>query len=98
MREFEANYGRLIIRFKWLVLLLTAVLILGAGSGGRLLTFTNDYRMFFSDDNPQLLAFEALENTYTKNDNVMFVVAPEDGDAFSRKTLAAVEWLTQEAW
>ncbi|MEM7407972.1 MAG: MMPL family transporter, partial [Pseudomonadota bacterium] len=98
MREFEANYGRWIIRYRWVVLLLTVVLILTAGSGGRLLRFTNDYRVFFSDDNPQMLAFEALENTYTKNDNVMLVVTPDDGKVFSKNTLAAVEWLTEEAW
>ncbi len=98
MHEFESNYGRWIIANRWWVLLATIVLIMSAGSGGQHLRFTNDYRLFFSDDNPQLLAFEALENTYTKNDNVMFVVVPEDGQVFSPQALAAVEWLTEEAW
>ena len=98
MREFEAKYGGWVIRFKWLILLPTLAVILAAGSGGRLLTFTNDYRIFFGDDNPQMLAFEVLENTYSKNDNVMFVVAPADGQVFTRETLEAVEWLTEQAW
>ena len=98
MREFEAKYGGWVIRFKWLILLPMLAVILAAGSSGRLLTFTNDYRIFFGDDNPQMLAFEALENTYTKNDNVMFVVAPADGQVFTRETLEAVEWLTEQAW
>ena len=98
MHEFESNYGRWVIANRWWVLLATIVLIMSAGSGGQHLRFTNDYRLFFSDDNPQLLAFEALENTYTKNDNVMFVVVPEDGQVFSPQALAAVEWLTEEAW
>ncbi|MBT6596183.1 MAG: MMPL family transporter, partial [Nitrospina sp.] len=57
-----------------------------------------DYRVFFSKDNPQLLAFETLQNTYTKNDNVMFAVEPKDGKVFTRETLAAIEDITQASW
>lgn len=80
---------------------LTACLLLVAAAaawGAHLLTFSNDYRIFFSRDNPQLAAFDALQNTYTKSDNVLFVVAPRDGNVFTRRTLAAVEWLTAQAW
>ena len=41
----------------------------------RYLTFNNDLRAFFSEENPQLQALEALENTYNKIDNVYFTVA-----------------------
>ena len=98
MREFEAGFGELVLRFRWAVIVATLILVGLAASGGQFLKFTNDYRIFFSDDNPQLLAFEALENTFSKNDNVMFVLAPKSGEVFSRQNLAAVEWLTNEAW
>ncbi|MDQ1362761.1 MAG: uncharacterized protein QG652_621, partial [Pseudomonadota bacterium] len=75
-------------------LLLIAVLAAGAGR----LAFTNDYRVFFSEDNPQLLAFENLQNTYTKNDNVMFVITPKDGKVFTTGTLAAVRDITKQGW
>jgi len=61
------------------------------------LKFDTDYRVFFSEDNPELLAFERLKNTYTKNDNVLFVLAPKDGQVFSHETLVAVAWLTKAA-
>ena len=35
---------------------------------------------------------------YTKNDNVMFVLAPKDGNAFSKETLEAIKILTEKAW
>ena len=69
-----------------------------AGSGGRHLTFSNDYRYFFSKENPQLNAFEALQDTYTKNDNVLFVIAPKNGRVFTRETLAIIEELTEASW
>ncbi len=98
MHEFEARFGSWVIRHRWWIILITLALVFLAASGGRHLSFTTNYRVFFSADNPQLLAFEGLENTYTKNDNVMFVLAPRDGEVFSRETLATVTTLTEKAW
>ena len=92
------TYAEWIIRFKWLVILLCVMAIAAMGYGAQFLTFTNDYRVFFSKENPQLLAFENLQDTYSKNDNVMMVLVPEDGNVFTEKTLRAVTWLTEQAW
>ena len=92
------GYSEWIIRFKWLVILLSLVGVLAMGYGAQFLTFTNDYRVFFSKENPQLLAFENLQDTYSKNDNVMMVLVPEGGEVFTAKTLKAVIWLTEQAW
>ncbi len=43
-------------------------------------------------------ALEALENTYTKDDNVFIVLAPKHGNVFTRQTLAAVQELTDACW
>ncbi len=91
-------YFSWILRHRWLVVVLSVLLIGLTASGVRFLGFSNDYRMFFSEENPQLLAFEALQNTYTKTDNVLFVVSPRDGDVFTPEALATVEWLTRESW
>ncbi len=87
-----------IVRHPYLVVTLTLLSIALAASGARYLSFSNDYRMFFSEENPQLRAFEAMQNTYTKTDNVLFVVSPKDGNVFTRDTLASIEWLTKESW
>jgi len=92
------NYAEGVIRYKWLVILLSVLLVMAMGYGTQFLTFTNDYRVFFSKENPQLLAFENLQDTYSKNDNVMMVLVPEDGEIFTEKTLKAVIWLTDQAW
>jgi predicted RND superfamily exporter protein len=92
------NYAEFVIRHKYLSVLLSIMMIGSMGYGVQFLTFTNDYRVFFGEDNPQLMAFENLQDTYSKNDNVMFVLVPEDGKVFTRKTLEAVAWLTERAW
>jgi predicted RND superfamily exporter protein len=96
--RFAAALTSRVIRHRGLVLVgavLVAVLI---GSGATRLEFSTNYRVFFSEANPELQAFEELQNTYTKNDNFFFVVEPKDGAAFDRETMAAVEELTEAAW
>ncbi len=83
----EKNYAEFIIRHKVLTIILSILMVMSMGFGAQFLTFTNDYRIFFGEDNPQLLAFEDLQDTYSKNDNVMFLLVPEDGKVFSNRTL-----------
>jgi len=88
----------------WLVerrLLLSAismVLIVALGFGLAHLKFNSSYKIFFKDDNVQLLAHELIQDTYTKTDNLMFVVEPLDKEVFSNATLDSVETLTRESW
>ncbi|MBT5470192.1 MAG: MMPL family transporter [Nitrospina sp.] len=92
------GFGGWVLQFRWWIILATLLLVLSAASGARFLSFSTDYRVFFSKDNPQLVAFETLQNTYTKNDNVMFAVEPKDGKVFTRETLAIIEEITQASW
>jgi len=94
----NGRFFRFVLTHPWMIVILSILFIAAIGSGARYLHFKNDYRMFFSEDNPQLQAFEAMQNTYTKVDNVLFVISPKDGNVFTRETLATVEWLTKEAW
>ena len=98
MTALGAHIGQWTVRHRWTVILAMLLLVIAAGSGIRLLTFNNDLRVFFSDENPQLQALEDLEATYNKIDNVLFVIAPRNGKVFTRGTLAAIETLTGAAW
>lgn len=98
MQGIESKLGAWVIKYRWLIIVLSLLLVVAAASGGRFLVFKADYRVFFSEDNPQLQAFDKLEKTYTRNDNVLFVLTPKDGNVFTRKTLKAIEILTEKAW
>jgi len=87
-----------VIRYRVWVLVLSVVVVILAAIGIRWLSFESDYRVYFGDSNPQLRAFEQIQNTYTKYDNVLLALAPKDRQVFSQSTLAAVEWLTEQAW
>ncbi|KJZ10680.1 RND transporter [Marinomonas sp. S3726] len=96
--DWASRYADWLIRNRWLVLIASVLITLFIASGARLLAFNNDYRVFFSEDNPQLQEFEQLQRTYTKIDNVLFAIEPKDNNAFSNDALAAVEELTEKSW
>ena len=98
MKSFEAGLSRFIITYRIPLILLSLLFVAGTGYGTRFLTFSSNSRMFFSEDNPELQAFNALEQTYTKFENVFFTLAPKSGNVFTRDILAAVQDLTEKSW
>ena len=95
---FAKRFAERVLAFRWWVILGTLAWVAAASGGIALLDFSADYRIFFDEDNPQLLALEEQENTYGKNDNVVFLIVPDDGDATSQAALSAAVWLTEAAW
>ncbi len=91
-------YAAWLMRWRWFVIAATLMVVGMFASGMRFLEFTTDYRAFFSAQNPQMLAFEKMQSTYAKADNVMFVITPKDGTVFTAKTLESIQWLTEQAW
>lgn len=93
-----AAYSNFVIKNRWWVILFSLMMMLGLTSGAQYIGFDNDYRVFFSDQNPHLKAFDSQQKTYTKNDNILFVITPQHGEVFAPDVLAAVEEATREAW
>lgn len=92
-------YGEFLLNNRILCLLALIVFTLFGASGAQFLYFDNDYRAFFGKENPQLNAFEKLQQTYTQVDNVNFAFEPlGDQKANSPEVLAAVEELTEMGW
>ena len=91
------RWGELVVKHKWIVLLLTLVLAMGLGSQGKM-EFDGDYHVFFSKSNPELEAFDGLQEKYSKVDNIIMVLAPKNNNVFTKENLIAIEELTAEAW
>jgi uncharacterized protein len=98
MDELSVAFGKWVIHRRWLVILAAIAISAGLISGGRFLVFNGDYRIFFSDDNPYLKAFDLIERTYTKTDNILFVIKAKEGDVFNAETLDTIKQMTDEAW
>ncbi|WP_306250196.1 RND family transporter [Parvularcula sp. IMCC14364] len=96
--QFAIRLAHFVIRFRWLVLLVTIGGAMAIATNASKLEFESNYRVFFSPENPELQAFENFQTTYVKNDNLLFVIEPADGKVFTNETLAVVHELTEEGW
>ena len=96
------RFGASVLRWRWPILGLTVLFVIAMAAGGQYLKISNDSRIFFSADNPQLIAFEALEATYTEANTVLIAVAPKAeasaGGIFTPDALSAVAELTEQGW
>ena len=93
------QYGEFVTRRPFLVIVLSLLLTMVALAGGQHLRFTNDYRYFFSNENPYLTAFEELERTYSSPDTIFYVYQPKDGtDATTEEALNLAYELTEAGW
>jgi hypothetical protein len=97
-RDRITSYADWVIRFRWLVIVAVLVASIAAAAGAHNLGFSTDYRVFFSDENPYLKNYTAIQNVYTKDDNILLVLTPRDGNVFSPQVLSAVRELTEAAW
>ncbi len=82
---------------KWITSL-SLIIVLIIGFGGTKLIFTSDFRAYFGPENPQLLAFEVMERTFSKQENVYFYIHAREGDLFSSQGLNLIEQLTEASW
>lgn len=92
------KYADWVIRWRFLLVIAGVAAVFMLAIGGKNLVFTNDYRYFFSEDNPQLLEFETLQDTYVKNDNIYIMLEPVRGGVFNKEFLTALKALTEQSW
>lgn len=92
------GYAAAVHRWRWVVIALSLAAVAMFSWNARLISIASDYRIFFSERNPELSAYENLEQVYTKNDNIMFVVRAPEGSLFTPDRLAALWGLTEAAW
>jgi predicted RND superfamily exporter protein len=79
------------------VLILGFMLILATALGAKNLYFRGDYKVFFEDNNPQRMAFEEMQKTFSKNDGASIIIAPKSGNVFTLQTLSLIHDMTEEA-
>ncbi len=96
---YSVKFTEILLRNKSITIILSISFALICGYGAKNLEFSTNYRVFFSESNPELKAFESFQSTYTKNDNVLFVIKKKDsGSVFNNGDLSAIKKLTDQAW
>jgi len=100
MKSLTNTHINVVLGHRWLTVLacLSVMLICAAGAGS--ITNSTDFRDLFAKDNPELLEYNKLNDTYAHaSANVILIaVAPESGEIFSREALGVIEQLTELSW
>ncbi|MCG8611035.1 MAG: MMPL family transporter, partial [Pseudomonadales bacterium] len=76
----------------------TLIIVLGLSSGAKNIYFESDYKIFFSQDNPQLNQQDLIEDEYTNSDNVTLIISTRQKNLFNQTDLTAIIGLTEAAW
>ena len=92
------RYIDFVLRHRWPVVVVTTLVMAAAVAGMPGLTVSGSYRVLFGEDNPHLLAFDRMQDTYSASRSALIAVSSKEGTVFTRETLTAIEELTEAAW
>ena len=97
------RFNQVVTKRPFLVILFFLAFAFFAASGAQKLVFKSDYRIFFDDENPELVAYESMQKIYSKSDNVSFIIVPpkdqlEGQTVYTPQHLAALKNLTELSW
>lgn len=92
------RYTRWVLRRRVSIVVVTLLAAGIACYGLRYLRINESWRVFFREDNPEYVAFKALEQKYSRIDNIFFGLEPAGGDVFTPFNLSALDALTRGAW
>ncbi|HDY7578665.1 TPA: MMPL family transporter [Vibrio vulnificus] len=85
-------------RFSFWTIIISLMAIVATAMGAKNLYFRGDYNIFFDGSNAQLQAFDEIQTTFAKTDNIALVLAPKSGDVFDQRTLTQIQEMTEQAW
>ncbi|WP_375750156.1 RND family transporter [Vibrio sp. HN007] len=86
------------VQFPIVTIIICIISIILSTLGTKNLYFRGDYNIFFDKANPQLLAFEEIQSTFSKTDSLAVVISPPDGNVFTQNTLTLIQKFTEDAW
>ena len=92
------RYIDFVLRRRWLVVGVATLVMVSMMAGLPGVTVSNGYRVLFGEDNPDLLAYDELQDTYSASRSALIAISPREGTVFAREVLAAIENLTETAW
>ncbi|MCP5351156.1 MAG: MMPL family transporter, partial [Oceanospirillaceae bacterium] len=92
------NFAQNLVRWRWLWTSFTLLSMLLLAYGAKNLTFQSDYKIFFSKDNPQLTAYQNIEETFTHTDGIAFLISHADMTVLQKPLLEIQQQITADAW
>lgn len=98
LKNWLHNYAEWVTSHPWLVLITSLLVATLFAAGMSQLTFRSDSRVFFADDNPELLQLDQFETVYGRDDTLVYVISAREGSLFTPQWLGAINEITDAAW
>ena len=92
------QYSKFVTSKYKIVIFLTMTFLLFPVLGLKHIDFSTDYRKFFGGNDKHVKAFDELQGSYAKYDNIMVVIEPEAGNVFTNDVLSVIENATESFW
>lgn len=94
--EMAINHGAK--KRSWQAIILIVAMALFAGIGAQYLYLNGSYKVFFEKTDPLLIEFENMEKSFARDDSIVIVAVPKDGNVFSIDALTQIQEITDQAW
>ena len=98
VNKYPEILSKLVVDRPLLTLLIVLMVLVGCASQLIKLRPSVSYQDLLGKDHPKLLDYEAIQASYTRDDNLLVLVEALDGNAFDEQTLAAMTQLTEQLW
>lgn len=95
----NAKLADFIVRTRWFWIAFTIVIAgISVMRIDQIVPIDPDARIFFDPENPDRQRLDTFEAMFSKDDNLIILVEPSDGEVFTPETLSAIGNLTDDAW
>ena len=88
---------RFLIRYRWFLCVVSLACTVFLAAGLPRLGFNSSWRIFFSSDNPHLMAYDDLTEEFSHYDNLILVVELKEGDLYTPENIETLRQITEKA-
>jgi predicted RND superfamily exporter protein len=95
---FKNSLIEILVQYPYRIMLANLLLIAVVSAGASQLFVDSGIDIFFSEDDPNLLAERELKATYGREDNILIIIDAGEADIFQQQHLITLEDITARAW
>lgn len=98
MAALQQRFFQWVLHRPWRVATLALLVCAAMLAGLPKIQTTDSYRVYFADDNPDLIAVEEFEHTFEQHEEIVFVVEASSGNLYTPNNLSGLRELTESSW
>ena len=92
------DFSKLLIKYRYLSIGLTALVVFLLATGLTKLTFNPDLETYFPEGHPAVIRYNEIDDMFIPTDNLIIAVHSNEGTLFNGDSLKVIEELTKKSW